>query len=161
VNIRLHYAYENVVGQNEPAVFDASDTDELAYHLDRLELLHGPLGLHALAEIGKADKPAALQFALDVGGETDGRAVLRWLSTGEFGIDPNTSPPDSEVAFDGSLIASAGGIMIFSATASRMSPERVKEAIHEYAETGHRPTSVEWLPGSPAMAHAAAHGFHP
>ena len=156
MKVRLHYAYENVIGQNEPVEFDAADVDELDYHLDRLAMLHGPTGLHALAEIGEAGQPASLQFGLDVGGETSGCAVLRWLPTDEFGADPAAPDLAGGATFDGSLLASAGGVLVFSAAASHVTPEQVRSAVVKYVQTGRKPGRVRWLHGSPEMAHTTA-----
>ncbi|MGA8115899.1 MAG: Imm1 family immunity protein [Actinocatenispora sp.] len=145
----LRYAFEDIEGSRHPTT--VSDLDELDLHLDDLETTNNPRGMHVLAEIGPVDQPAVMQFGIDGNGpRSAGRAVLRWLPTGEYGHNPHVTRPDSDVSFDAELITTASEALVFNPDATRVTIEDVKTAVREYCMSGSKPGSLEWAPGTAA-----------
>jgi Immunity protein Imm1 len=138
----LDYGHENVDDPERPSVIGTAD--QLDDDFWRLGVMHGSAGLHVLAEIGPEGGKPELLFGFAVNGDDQGRAVIQWLPTGQFGWDPDVSQPDADVCFDGELIQSVGDIRTYPGSQSRVTPEVVQAAVREYVDRGIRPSNLHW-----------------
>jgi len=79
---------------------------------------------------------------IDLWGET-GHAAVRWEPTGEIGVDPDA--PAAEV--DMMVMESSEAPMVtVPASVIRCTVDTARRVAAEWAQTGKRPTCVEWVP---------------
>lgn len=142
----LDYSGDDVAYPERPYRIDG--VEDLEQEFEILGYRFGELGAKLLAQLGPEDEKPELLFGLDELGDTAGRAVIRWLPTGEFGWQPGVQPAGTDIEFDGRFISAAGDVCAYSAGATQVTPELVKDAVRQYVRTGVRPTNLRWRDGS-------------
>jgi hypothetical protein len=145
----LDYSSDDVDDPDRP--YPVRTPDDLEQEFGILGYHAGELGSKLLAQLGPERRDPELLFGLDELGAGPGRAVIRWLPTGEFGYHPDVQTAESDIEFDGRFIPSAGTAYRYSPNATQVTPELVKNAIREYVRTGARPTILQWRAGDDSM----------
>jgi hypothetical protein len=141
----LDYSGDDVVYPERP--YAITDAEELEQEFEILGYRFGELDAKLLAQLGPHDQKPEILFGLDELGDTAGRAVIRWLPTGEFGWHPSVEPAPADIVFDGRFISAADDVYAYSPQATQVTPDLVKDAIREYLHTGAQPTNLQWRAG--------------
>jgi ribosomal protein S16 len=145
----LDYSGDDVAYPERP--YAITSADDLEQEFEILGYRFGELGAKLLAQLGPEGQEPELLFGLDELGDTAGRAVIRWLPTGEFGWQRSVEPASAAVEFDGRFITAAEDVYAYSPKATQVTPELVKDAVREYIHTGAQPTSLQWRAGDEAI----------
>jgi len=130
-------------------VVDLADVDDVGRILGEATNTVGPTGDRCVAYLGPPLRTAAPELAVGIDSD-HGRAVLRWLPDPPlYGVDLSVpAHPDLLSFYAGNHDIRPDPVWTCRPAMTRIRPVTARQAVHEYATSGQRPTCVQWATDS-------------